>query len=70
MSENIVTSKPRGFAALSAEARRELSSRGGKAAHAKGTAHQFSSGEAKAAGALGGRRSHELRRAKMAKAAE
>ena len=44
----------RGFAAMSPEKQREIASRGGKAAHEKGTAHQFSSEEARAAGRKGG----------------
>ncbi len=46
--------KNRGFASLSPERRFEISSKGGKAAHAKGTAHQFTSEEAKIAGRKGG----------------
>ena len=34
---------------------REIASRGGKAAHEKGTAHEFSSEEAREAGRKGGR---------------
>jgi hypothetical protein len=45
--------KPRGFAALSAERRREIAGKGGRAAHAEGTAHQFDHGEAVAAGRKG-----------------
>jgi hypothetical protein len=40
----------RGFAAMSAEKKREIASLGGRAAHASGRAHQFSSEEARAAG--------------------
>lgn len=40
----------RGFAALSIEQRRRIASMGGKAAHEKGTAHQFTTEEAVAAG--------------------
>jgi general stress protein YciG len=50
----------RGFAALSPERRRELASRGGKAAHAAGTAHTFSVEEAAAAGRKGGRAAQAL----------
>jgi general stress protein YciG len=46
--------KPRGFAALSPEKKRELARLGGKAAHAQGTAHEFSSTEARIAGRRGG----------------
>ncbi|WP_438029141.1 KGG domain-containing protein [Sorangium sp. So ce233] len=44
----------RGFAAMSPERRKEIASAGGKAAHARGTAHQFTSEEARAAGQKGG----------------
>ena len=40
----------RGFAALSPERKREIAGMGGRAAHAAGRAHQFSSEEARAAG--------------------
>jgi len=45
----------RGFATWTPEKRREVSSKGGRAAHVKKTAHEFNSAEAKAAGAKGGR---------------
>jgi len=44
----------RGFASMSAEKQREIASKGGKAAHRKGTAHQWSSEEARDAGRKGG----------------
>jgi|GEM_PF-5315327 len=47
----------RGFASLSREQTREIASRGGKAAHAKGTAHQWDSFEASLAGQKGGKSS-------------
>lgn len=46
--------KPRGFAAMKPEARAAIASKGGKAAHAKGTAHEFDSDEARTAGRRGG----------------
>lgn len=46
--------KPRGFAAMDPDKRREIQSKGGLAAHAKGTAHQFTTAEAQAAGRKGG----------------
>ena len=46
--------KKRGFAAMSPEKQREIASKGGRAAHQKGTAHEFDSGEARAAGRKGG----------------
>ncbi len=45
----------RGFAAMDPERRRRVSSVGGKAAHAKGTGHEFTSEEAREAGRKGGR---------------
>jgi len=47
--------KPRGFAAMSPEKRREISSKGGKTAHAMGKAHTFTSKEAAKAGRKGGK---------------
>jgi uncharacterized protein len=47
--------KPRGFAAMSPEMRKAISKKGGIAAHALGTAHQFTSAEARLAGSKGGR---------------
>jgi hypothetical protein len=44
----------RGFAAMSQDKQREISSKGGKAAHVKGTAHEFNADEARRAGRLGG----------------
>lgn len=44
----------RGFAAMSPEKQKEIASRGGKAAHAKGTAHEYKSEEARVAGRKGG----------------
>ncbi len=44
----------RGFAAMSPEKQREIARRGGRAAHEKGTAHEFSRDEARAAGRTGG----------------
>jgi general stress protein YciG len=40
----------RGFAAMSPEKKREVAGMGGRAAHATGRAHQFSTEEARAAG--------------------
>ncbi len=46
----------RGFAAMSAAQVSEIASKGGKAAHAKGTAHEWSSEEARVAGRKGGQK--------------
>ena len=44
----------RGFASMTADKQREIASKGGRAAHLKGTAHQWTSEEARAAGRKGG----------------
>lgn len=44
----------RGFASMDRERQREIASKGGRAAHAKGTAHEWSSQEARQAGRKGG----------------
>ena len=44
----------RGFASMSAEKQREIASKGGRAAHEKGTAHEWSADEARNAGRKGG----------------
>src|SRR5689334_17575051 len=44
----------RGFASMDRGKQREIASKGGKAAHAKGTAHEFDSDEARNAGRKGG----------------
>jgi general stress protein YciG len=44
----------RGFASMSPEKQREIASKGGRAAHAKGTAHEWTSEEARVAGRKGG----------------
>ncbi|MYN38818.1 hypothetical protein GTP55_05465 [Duganella sp. FT109W] len=45
------TSK-RGFASMDPEQQREIAAEGGRAAHEKGTAHEFTSEEARKAGAM------------------
>jgi general stress protein YciG len=44
----------RGFASMDPSRQREIASKGGRAAHAKGTAHEWSSDEARVAGRKGG----------------
>src|SRR5881397_3569641 len=44
----------RGFASMNREKQREIASKGGRAAHSKGTAHEFSPDEAREAGRKGG----------------
>lgn len=53
--------KPRGFAAMDREKVRAIASKGGVAAHAAGTAHQFTSDEARSAGRKGGTAPHVSR---------
>jgi general stress protein YciG len=50
------TSK-RGFASMDPEKQREIARKGGRAAHEKGTAHEFTPEEAAAAGRKGGQAS-------------
>jgi len=50
--------KKRGFASMDAAKQREIASKGGRAAHQKGTAHQFTPEEARAAGRKGGQAAH------------
>jgi len=47
-------SKLRGFASMDISKQREIASKGGRAAHEKGTAHRFNSEEARQAGRKGG----------------
>jgi general stress protein YciG len=54
--------RPRGFARMDPAVVREISSKGGKAAHWAGKAHEFNSEEARAAGRKGGLASHARRR--------
>jgi general stress protein YciG len=48
------TKERRGFASMSPEKQREIASKGGRAAHEKGTAHEWSADEARSAGRKGG----------------
>lgn len=50
-----MASTNRGFASMDRAKQREIASKGGRAAHAKGTAHKFTSEEAREAGRKGGR---------------
>jgi len=44
----------RGFASMEPEKQRQIAEKGGRAAHARGTAHEFTSDEAREAGRKGG----------------
>src|SRR5215211_6786664 len=46
--------RSRGFASMNSEKQREIARKGGRAAHEKGTAHEFTADEARAAGRKGG----------------
>lgn len=48
----------RGFASMDRAKQRDIASKGGKAAHQKGTAHEWTSEEAREAGRKGGMASH------------
>lgn len=52
--ENDNNTSKRGFASMDEEKQREIASKGGKAAHEKGTAHEFTHEEAVEAGRKGG----------------
>lgn len=55
----------RGFASMDRAKQREIASKGGKAAHQKGTAHEWTSEEARDAGRKGGIASHQRRREQL-----
>ncbi len=55
----------RGFASMDPAKQREIASKGGKAAHQKGTAHEWTSEEARDAGRKGGIASHRRRREQL-----
>ena len=52
----------RGFASMDRNKQREIASKGGRAAHVKGTAHEWTSEEAREAGRKGGVASHSRKR--------
>ncbi len=54
--------RPRGFAAMDRKLVSEIARKGGKAAHSAGTAHEFTSEEAREAGRKGGQATHAKRR--------
>lgn len=51
----------RGFASMNPDKQREIASKGGRAAHMQGTAHEWSSEEAREAGRKGGAASRQTR---------
>jgi general stress protein YciG len=54
MASTTTKKSNRGFASMDRSKQREIASKGGRAAHEKGTAHQFSADEAREAGRKGG----------------
>jgi len=54
MNTNTGRKERRGFASMSPEKQREIASKGGRAAHEKGTAHEWTADEARTAGRKGG----------------
>lgn len=54
----------RGFASMDPEQQRKIASKGGKAAHAAGRAHEFSTEEAREAGRKGGQSTSRSREQK------
>jgi general stress protein YciG len=60
--EGTLAKEDRGFASMDRAKQREIASKGGKAAHQKGTAHEWTSEEARDAGRKGGIASHQRRR--------
>ena len=60
----------RGFASMDRNKQREIASKGGKAAHQKGTAHEWTSEEAREAGRKGGMASHRRKQEQSQQPAE
>lgn len=61
-TSGVTRKTPRGFAAMDPQAQRAIAAKGGRAAHQKGTAHEFTSEEARVAGRKGGEASRGGRR--------
>jgi len=57
-----VAKEDRGFASMDRNKQRDIASKGGKAAHQKGSAHEWTSDEAREAGRKGGMASHRRSR--------
>lgn len=52
--ETVKSPSPRGFAAMDPQKQKEIASKGGKASHESGNAHEFTPEEAREAGRKGG----------------
>lgn len=64
--EEAVATEDRGFASMDSEKQRAIARKGGRAAHEKGTAHEWTTDEARTAGRKGGIVSHQRRRERKA----
>ena len=60
---SVIEKSKRGFASMDEDRQREIASKGGKAAHQKGTAHEFDSIEAQEAGRKGGQARQQMAKA-------
>jgi uncharacterized protein len=65
-----VAKEDRGFASMDRTKQRDIASKGGKAAHQKGTAHEWTSEEAREAGRKGGMASHRRKQQQSGDASE
>jgi hypothetical protein len=63
--EGIVAREDRGFASMDRGKQKEIASKGGRAAHEKGTAHEWTPEEAREAGRKGGMASHRRKVSEM-----
>ena len=61
-NNSVKKTQGRGFASMTPDEQREVARKGGQAAHARGTAHEFTTAEARAAGRKGGERVSKDRR--------
>lgn len=61
MTQKGISCPTRGFASMDRAKQREIASKGGRAAHEKGTAHEWTSDEARNAGRKGGMARHRRR---------
>jgi uncharacterized protein len=66
----MVAKEDRGFASMDRMKQKEIASKGGKAAHQKGTAHEWTSEEAREAGRKGGMASHRRKQEQQQPGAE
>lgn len=64
-NNQVKRSSNRGFASMDPQRQREIASEGGRAAHERGTAHEFTSEEAREAGRKGGQARAENRSARQ-----